>query len=129
MGCDILTFIKQLLLIILFYLIGELSSFFITLIIPNLLIPGSIIGMLLLLLLLKVKLIKLEWIDSVSDFFIKNMAFFFVPSIVSLLAYFDIITPILGRLIIILFISFCITFIFVGLSTKYILKKTGDKHD
>ena len=124
-----MTFIKQLLLIILFYIIGELGSFFITLIIPNLLISGSIIGMLLLLLLLKIKVIKLEWVDSISEFFINNMAFFFVPSIVSLLAYFDIITPVLGRLIIILFISFCVTFIFVGLSTKYILKKLGDKHD
>ena len=128
-GCDILTFMKQLLLIILFYIIGELSSFFIMLIIPNLLIPGSIIGMLLLLLFLKLKIVKLEWIGSISDFFINNMAFFFVPSVVSLLAYFDIITPVLGKLVIILFISFCVTFIFVGLTTKYILKKLGEKHD
>ena len=101
-------------------------------ILPNLFIPSSIIGMLLLVLLLLLKLIKLYWIDSVSTFFINNMAFFFIPSVVSLLAYFDIITPVLGRLILILLISFCLTFIAVGLTTKLTLKllhKKGEKYD
>lgn len=126
-------FLKQLSLITSFYIIGELFSFLIKQIIPNILIPGSLLGMLLLFLLLILKVIKYEWISSVGDFFINNMAFFFIPSVVSLLAYFDIIKPILGKLIIILFVSFCITFISVGFSAKITLnlirKKRGIQDD
>ena len=127
-----MSFIKQLLIILAFYLLGEFTSFSIALILPNLFIPGSIIGMLLLAVLLLIKLIKLEWVDSISTFFISNMAFFFVPSVVSLLAYFDIIIPVLGRLILILLISFCLTFVAVGSITKLSLKllyKKGEKND
>ena len=122
-------FIKQLSLITLFYIVGELFSFLIKQFIPDILIPGSLIGMLLLFLLLHFKIIKFKWIDSVGDFFINNMAFFFIPSVVSLLAYFDVIKPILSKLIIVLFISFCITFICVGFSAKIILKINNTKEN
>ena len=126
-------FLKQLSLILFFYMIGEVISFLIKSIIPTLIIPGSLIGMILLFVLLITKIIKFDWIDSVSDFFLKNMAFFFVPSVVSLLAYFEIITPILWKLLIILFISFIITFISVGLTSKLIIhlinKNKGNKYD
>ena len=125
-------FLKQLSLILLFYIIGEVISFFIKLLTPKLMIPGSLIGMLLLFILLITNVIKFKWIDNVSEFFLKNMAFFFVPSVVSLLAYFDIITPVLWKLVLILFISFIITFISVGYSAKlmiYLLKKKGEIHN
>ena len=125
-----MSFIKQLLIIILFNFIGEILSFSVNIILPNLFIPGSIIGMLLLISLLLLKIIKLKWVDSISTFFINNMAFFFVPSVVSLIAYFDIITPVLGRLILILLISFCLTFCAVGFTAKLTLKffyKKGEK--
>ena len=60
------------------------------------------------------------------------MAFFFVPSMVSLLAYFEIITPVLWKLFLILFISFIITFLSVGISAKItmlIIKKGETNHD
>lgn len=126
-------FLKQLSLILCFYIIGELLSYLIKLLIPYVIIPGSLIGMILLLILLLTKIIKFNWIDSFSDFLLKNMAFFFVPSVVSLLAYFEIITPVLWKLTLILFVSFIVTFASVGLSAKltiYLLnKKEGVKHD
>lgn len=54
-------------------------------------IPSSILGMLLLTALLKVGIIKLEWVETCSDFLVKNMGFFFVPPGVALMLYFDII--------------------------------------
>lgn len=54
-------------------------------------IPSSIIGMLLLTLLLQTKIIKEEWVKSVSDFLISNLGFFFVPPGVALMLYFDVI--------------------------------------
>ena len=122
-------FLKQLSLILLFYIIGEILSYLIKLFIPSLLIPGSIIGMILLLILLLTKVIKFTWIDSVCDFFLRNMAFFFIPSVVSLMAYFEIITPVLWKLFVILFLSFILTFLLVGLSVKLTLLITNKKGD
>lgn len=54
-------------------------------------LPSSILGMLLLTLLLKLKVIRLEWVRSISDFLVTNIGFFFVPPGVALMLYFDII--------------------------------------
>lgn len=54
-------------------------------------LPSSIIGMLLLTLFLKLKLIKLHWIQGMSDFLVSNLGFFFVPPGVALMLYFDLI--------------------------------------
>ena len=54
-------------------------------------LPSSIIGMLLLTLFLKLKWIKLEWVQGLSNFLVANLGFFFVPPGVALMLYFDII--------------------------------------
>lgn len=63
-------------------------------------LPSSILGMLLLTLLLKLKVIRLEWVRSISEFLVSNIGFFFVPPGVAIMLYFDIIKaqfwPIVG---------------------------------
>ena len=54
-------------------------------------LPSSILGMLLLTLLLKLRVIRLEWVRSISDFLVANIGFFFVPPGVAVMLYFDII--------------------------------------
>lgn len=54
-------------------------------------LPSSILGMLLLTLLLKLKVIRLEWVRSISEFLVANIGFFFVPPGVAIMLYFDII--------------------------------------
>ena len=54
-------------------------------------IPGSIIGMVLLTLALEFKWLKLSSVEDVSDFLIRNMAFFFIPPGVGLMVNFDMI--------------------------------------
>ena len=39
-------------------------------------IPSSIIGMLLLACALKVRLVRLMWVDKISDFLVSNLGFF-----------------------------------------------------
>ena len=53
-------------------------------------VPSSILGMLLLTALLKAGIVKLEWVETTSNFLVKNMGFF-VPPGVALMLYFDII--------------------------------------
>lgn len=69
-----------------FWLIGEVI---VTL--CNWAIPGSIIGMILLTLALEFKIIKLSQVEDVSDFLIRNMAFFFVPPGVGLMVNLQLI--------------------------------------
>ena len=54
-------------------------------------LPSSIIGMLLLTLFLQLGWIKLEWVQGLTNFLVANLGFFFVPSGVALMLYFDVI--------------------------------------
>ena len=112
---------KQVALIALFSIVGEIISWILTQLIPSFFIPGSLIGMILLFILLKTKVIKYEWIDSVSEFFLSNMGFFFVPAAVSILEYFEVLAPIWPKLLLIITISFFVTFASIGLSVKLTL--------
>lgn len=55
-------------------------------------VPSSIIGMLLLTASLKLRIIRLLWVDKVSDFLVKNLGFFFVPAGVGLMRCLDLIS-------------------------------------
>lgn len=66
--------------------LGELTVF-----LTGVKLPSSIIGMLLLTLFLKLKWVRLEWVQGLSDFLVANLGFFFVPPGVALMLYFDII--------------------------------------
>lgn len=48
-------------------------------------VPSSIIGMLTLTAALKLRVVRLMWVDKVSDFLVKNLGFFFVPAGVGLM--------------------------------------------
>lgn len=50
-------------------------------------VPGSILGIALVFILLKLKVIKLQWIDAGASWLIAEMLLFFVPSAVGVLSY------------------------------------------
>ncbi len=54
-------------------------------------LPSSIIGMLLLTFFLKTKIVKLEWVEKLSQFLLANLGFFFVPPGVAIMLYLDVI--------------------------------------
>lgn len=112
---------RQLAIIAFFSIVGEFISYGLKLLFPAIFIPGSLIGMILLFIALQTKLINYSWIDSVSEFFIGNMGFFFIPAAVSVLNYLDIIASIWPKIILIILISFFLTFISIGLSVKLTL--------
>lgn len=66
--------------------LGELMVF-----LTGVKLPSSIIGMLFLTLFLSIGWIKIEWVQGLSDFLVANLGFFFVPSGVALMLYFDVI--------------------------------------
>ena len=66
--------------------LGELIVF-----LTGIQLPSSIIGMLLLTSFLKTGLIKLHWVQGMTDFLVANLGFFFIPPGIALMLYFDII--------------------------------------
>ena len=93
-------------------------------------IPSSILGMLLLTFLLKVKVIKLEWVETISNFLVKNMGFFFVPPGVALMLYFDIIKAEIGPIVIATATSTIIVLVVTGwthIVTRKIIKTIKEK--
>lgn len=95
--------LRQIFLILLFYLLGELLSLSIGFLIPGFYFPGAILGMILLLPLLLNK--KLN-IDEVGGFLSANMSFFFIPAAVSVLEYINLLQS-----------TFLIIFLIITLST------------
>ena len=124
--------LKQLSVIAGFSIIGEIISYLLKELL-DIFIPGSLIGMIILFILLTTKVIKYDFVDDVGEFFVNNMGFFFVPVAVSIMNYFGILVPIWWKLLLIIIISFFLTFVSVGLSVKLTMfiqdKLRGDIDD
>ena len=92
-------------------------------------IPGNVIGMVILFLLLYLKVIKVEQISTISNFFLEHLAFFFIPAGVGLISSFSVIKNIWLQLLIVCFVTTAITMICTGLVVQKIAnKKEGDKN-
>ena len=110
--------LKQILIILLFYILGEMISLGIKAVFPKLFLPGTIIGMVLLLIALFTKVIKMEDIHEVGTFLTNNMAFFFIPAAVAVVDYFDILAPSIIKIIIIAIVSVIVSFVAIVYSIK-----------
>lgn len=83
-----------------FLLVGTwISNFF------SIPLPGSIIGLVLLFTSLKLRIVKLQWIDAGARFLTGELLLFFVPAAVGVIQYEDIFGIIGIKLIIIIICS------------------------
>ena len=84
--------------------------------------PASILGMILLLVLLIARLIKVERIRELSDFVLGNLPFFYVPAVVSIVKYLNVLRENWLALVVIctatLFITFAATAYAVRLTLR-----------
>lgn len=93
--------------------------------------PASVIGMILMALLLMAGLLKKEHIQDVSGFLLGNLPFFFIPAVVGLVNYLDVLSANAGKILIVttgsLLITFAVTAWTVRLVTALTEKKEGGK--
>ena len=113
--------LKQIFIILLFYVLGETISYVMRTLFPKLFLPGTIIGMILLLIALITKLIKMEHIKEVGTFLTNNMSFFFIPAAVSVVEYFDILQAAILKILLISAVSVIISFFAIVYSIKLTL--------
>ena len=106
-----------------FTLVGELLHLLIPL--P---IPAAIYGLVLLFLARQVGLVKLHQVDAVSKFLIAVMGLLFVSPAVNIVEIWADIVPSLGPILVILVVSTVLVFAAAGLTTKWMLKRGGEKN-
>lgn len=110
--------IKGLFFILFFYFLGEVCSLLI-----NGFIPGSVIGMVLLFLSLFFKLLHPSNVKDAATVITKNMAVFFVPPAVGLMAYAELISESIWAISLAIIISTVLTIVVVA----YIQDKMENK--
>jgi holin-like protein len=104
--------------ILFFYFVGELLS----LLVKGFL-PGSIIGMLLLFLSLYFKVLNPENVRSAATTITKNMAVFFVPAAVGLMAYWKLVADNLAAIVVAIVVSTLLTLSTVALVQEKLEKR------
>ena len=118
-------YLKQIVLILLFTLIGQVLERVVPF--P---IPGAIYGLVLLFLALCFGIVKVEDVEDVTKFCISILPALFVAPSVNLLAYWDVVSKDLVPIITINVLTTFLVFGVGGLVTGWLVKKKkGDKKD
>ena len=110
-------YLKQLALIFIICIIGQLVSYSI-----GYTVPGNVVAMILLFLLLYFKVIKMNMIEETADFILANMAFFFIPACLGIMESYQLLLSNLFLLIFICIITSVLTSLAAGFTVKYVLK-------
>jgi len=120
-----LKIIRQIAVILFFYVLGEIVSKLLIIILPSIFIPGSILGMFLLVIGIVTKIVKKEWIEDVAVFLTSNMAFFFIPAAVGIIEYADVLKDSAWRILAFILTSTILSFFVIYFSIKSILWLQG----
>lgn len=113
-------YLKQLLTILAFCLLGELLATVIPL--P---IPAAIYGLILLLIALSTGLLKAETIKDTANFLIQIMPILFVAPAANILQHWGIIAPNAVPIVVICVSTTFLVFAVSGFVTNWLLKKKG----
>lgn len=115
---------REAIIILGIYLLGEFISQVLSL--P---IPGNILGMIILLVLLCTKVIKLDQIETIANFLLDHLAFFFIPAGVGLMTSANIIKDSWLKLIVVCIATTIIIIASTGLIVQYISRKNDKRGD
>ncbi|MFT9055079.1 MAG: CidA/LrgA family protein [Ethanoligenens sp.] len=91
-------------------------------VVTHLPVPGNVFGMIILFLLLYFKVIKKQQIRRVSRFLIGNMAFFFIPSGVAIVANFNTIKNVLVPYLLVILLTTIIVLSVTGVFSNWMMK-------
>lgn len=111
-------YLKQLALILFFYLLGSALQHFCSL--P---IPGSILGMLLLWLALSLGLVPEKAIADTADFLLANLALFYIAPGLRLLKDYSLIQGQTFAVLALIFITTSLTLATSGFIAQFLFRK------
>ena len=93
----------------------------------NLPIPGSIIGIIIMFVLLKLKVVKLAWVELGAKVLVAEMMLFFVPSVVGILKYQQLIMANGLHILIVIVVSTVSVMLSCGLMSEWLSKGREEK--
>lgn len=94
--------------------------------------PSSVVSLILLMILLLTGVVKERQIQTVSGFFIANMAFFFIPSFVGTLEHAELLISQALPLLLIVGLTTPVVYLVTGWTVQLLLLAMGrkeNKHD
>lgn len=118
----IVIMIKGATIIMLFYFLGSILSWII-----GGILPGSVCGMLLLFMSLLAKIVKAEDVKGTVKLITSNMALFFIPVSVGIIAALDLVSTNILIFLIVPITTTVMVIITVGIIQQY-LEKLRDKN-
>ncbi|MDR0227508.1 MAG: CidA/LrgA family protein [Flavobacteriaceae bacterium] len=110
--------IKQVAIVIGCLTFGELIVY-----LTGLKLPASIIGLLALWSMLQLKIVKVDNVQDIGSFLLKNMGIFFVPPCVAMLNYFDILSQSIVPILVATLISTVLVVFVTGFTHQLMRKK------
>lgn len=116
--------LRELFWIFLFSFVGE----FIADVLP-LPVPGSVLGMLMLFGTLQMEWIKMEDVEETGNWFVNNMALFFVPAGVALMTNFSVFRSIWWQVLLIVLLSTGFMIVTVGWVVQWAKKRSEQKEE
>ena len=93
----------------------------------NLPIPGSIIGIIIMFVLLKLKVVKLAWVELGAKVLVAEMMLFFVPSVVGILKYQQLIMANGLHILIVIVVRTVSVMLSSGLMSEWLSKEREEK--
>ena len=107
-------FIKQIMIYGLILLASSLISELVNQIWPGFPMPPALIGMIMLYLLLTLKIVKLEQVEGVSNFFVQIISLVFIPSGIALVTKLDVLKAEGLQIILVIMISTLMLLLFTA---------------
>ncbi|MFD0953697.1 CidA/LrgA family protein [Virgibacillus natechei] len=95
----------------------------------DLLIPGSVIGMVLLFILLMTGIVKVTWVEEGARFFINHLTLFYIPVTVGIINYFYLFAGWGFLLVIIALVSTMMVMATSGYITQLLVRTKELDHD
>lgn len=121
---NLIKLIIQIALLFVFYYFGEwIKNVF------NLIIPGSVIGLIFMFLLLTTGILRSNWIDKGARFMNQHLVLFFIPATVGLLNYYGLFKGKGVFLIIITMLSTIFVMVSAGLISRMFTKRKDVNHE
>ncbi|MCG7345856.1 CidA/LrgA family holin-like protein [Sporosarcina sp. ACRSL] len=121
-----LVIILQICILYVFSYIGNVIQIFF-----NLIIPGSIIGLLLLFICLCIKIIPVHWIETGAGFVLSILVLFFIPTTVDIMNYPSLLSFHGALFVLAIVVSTIISIAITGMAGQFFEKKAqkrkGDK--
>lgn len=114
--------IRGIVVLLVFYGVGMLASKWLH--IP---LPGNLLGMLLLTLGLCMGWIRMEWVEQASSFLVRHMMLFFVPIIVGVSSYMNLISEAPWPILLSLFMGPLLVMLVTGRLVQWYMNRQRQK--